>query len=163
MWRSREAWVNGARRAAEVIALAGLIFELLVIAMHWGELPERIPVHFGVSGDPDAWGSRKMLLLLPLVSGAMYLFLTLLARSPQHFNYPFEITQENAERQYAIGQSLVAWVKAEAVWLFAIVTWVTCRVAVRGAGGLGAAFLPSVIVVLFGTIVLHLTLARRAR
>lgn len=37
-----------------VVFLAGLVGSVLV----YPELPERVPVHWGASGEPDGWGSR---------------------------------------------------------------------------------------------------------
>ena len=31
-------------------------------------LPETIPVHFGLSGEADGWGSRWMIFLMPVIA-----------------------------------------------------------------------------------------------
>ena len=41
-------------------------------------LPARIPIHFGFRGEPDGWGSRKTIWLLPIISAVMVAFLTAL-------------------------------------------------------------------------------------
>lgn len=45
-----------------------------VVAWSWAAtvLPERVPLHFDVSGEPDNWGSRaEMLVVMALVGGGM--------------------------------------------------------------------------------------------
>jgi len=53
-----------------------------------GQPASTIPVHYGFSGQPDAWGGKIELLELPVVSVLLYFGLTLLARYPHKFNYP---------------------------------------------------------------------------
>lgn len=46
----------------------------------WNNLPERIPVHFGIDGTPDKYGQRDQILFIPatctIVSVLVYLLLT---------------------------------------------------------------------------------------
>ena len=58
-------------------------------ALSWGAAPARIPVHWGMSGEPDRFGGRiEGLLLLPLVGLAIYLLMTFLPRiDPLHAGY----------------------------------------------------------------------------
>ncbi len=55
------------REDAPILALlaADLVFGLVT----WNFMPARVPVHFGLSGQPDRWGPAWMnALLLPLVA-----------------------------------------------------------------------------------------------
>jgi uncharacterized membrane protein len=144
------------RIAYEILALSGLAFELVVIMYKWAALPAVIPTHFGFSGQADDWSGKKWLLLLPALSLVFYLGLTWLSRYPQKFNYPWQVTERNAERQYYLAASLVNVLKAELVWLFAIITWQAIRVALGQATGLGIAFLPIVLVVTGATVIIYL-------
>ncbi len=45
-------------------------------------LPARIPVHFGFRGEPDGWGKRQMVWLLPIISLVMVAFLSLVPLLP---------------------------------------------------------------------------------
>jgi uncharacterized membrane protein len=58
-------------------------------ALSWHAVPDRIPVHWGISGRPDRWGGRfEGLLLLPLVGLLTYLVLLLAPRiDPGRANY----------------------------------------------------------------------------
>lgn len=62
------------------------IAPLLVLVMlaatlaAWDSLPERVPTHWGISGEPDAWGSRSSLFILPLAALGILALLTLLLR-----------------------------------------------------------------------------------
>lgn len=67
--------------------LLGCMFALA--ALSWHAVPDRIPVHWGISGRPDRWGGRfEGLLLLPLVGLLTYLVLLLAPRiDPGRANY----------------------------------------------------------------------------
>jgi uncharacterized membrane protein len=144
------------RTAYEILALSGVAFELGTIIYKWARLPAVIPTHFGFSGQADDWSGKKWLLLLPALTLVLYIGLTWLRRYPQKFNYQRQITKRNADRQYYFAASLVDILKAELMWLFAIITWQAIRVALGQAAGLGIAFLPIVLVVMGATVIIHL-------
>jgi hypothetical protein len=149
------------RVALEGAALAGLLFHLATAARAWASLPERVPVHFGASGQPDRWGSKGEFLWLPLLSLGLYAGLTWAGRKARHFNYPWEVTEANAERQYGMAKTLTAALKAETMWLFGVITWQSVRVAWGEAEGLGEWFIPVVLVVGAATVVAYLLAASR--
>jgi len=144
------------RIAYEILALSGLAFELGTIIYKWAALPAVIPTHFGFSGQADDWSSKKWLLLLPALSLVLYIGLTWLSRYPHKLNYPWQVTERNAKRQYYLAASLVDVLKAELMWLFAIITWQAIRVAMGEAVGLGIAFLPIVLVLMGATVIIYL-------
>ena len=146
----------------EVASGIGILLGIIILTQY-PDLPDTIPRHFGASGAPDAWGSKKSILVLPLVSIIMYIGLTILNRYPHIFNYPFEITEQNAVRQYEIARSLLCALKAEIVWVFTYIEWRTIQVASDQAVGLGPLFLPIFLVLVFGTIGLSIFRAYRAR
>lgn len=45
---------------------------LLYLALIWNQLPETVPTHFGLNGQPDAYGSKWTLIILSAVSIGMY-------------------------------------------------------------------------------------------
>jgi len=99
--------------------LSGFGFGLGTVIYKWSVLPNLIPTHFGVSGLADDWSSKRWLLALPAISFVLYAILTWLGRYPHKFNYLWQITERNAQRQYYLATSVVDILKAElmAVWL----------------------------------------------
>jgi hypothetical protein len=149
--------------ALELAAVAGLLFFAWMLVDFWSDLPGRVPVHFNAAGQADGWGGRGGTLTLPVVGLVLYIGLSLLGRYPHIYNYPFKLTRQNVERQYRAARALLAALKAEIVWLFAYITWRTIQTAMGDAGGLGRAFLPVLLAVLFGTLGIYFYLARRIR
>lgn len=147
--------------AYEVVAVSGLLFNMALITRAWASLPSTIPVHYGFSGRPDAWGGKMDLLELPVVSILLYVGLTWLARYPHKLN-PWTITERNAERLYRLAKSLVGAVKCLLVWLFTVISWQTIRVAMGQTGGLGRAFVAIILGITGVTVVVYVLLARSA-
>jgi uncharacterized membrane protein len=151
------------RAAFEIIAGAGLLFHALILVWSWFVLPGTVPVHFGITGEPDDWAGKESLLVLGALSLGLYIFLTWLNRRPQSFNYPVRITEHNRERQYRTGQSLISALKAEAVWLLAIISWCSTQVALGRSKGLSVFFLLLFVVLILSTVLVHTRSASRAR
>lgn len=59
----------------EWLTLVLLVTSLFVIAFSWGSLPEKLPIHWGVNGQPDVYGNKVMALLFPF--GLMFLLIML--------------------------------------------------------------------------------------
>ena len=133
-------------------AVAGMLFLLLPLVLSWGGLPKTIPTHFGPSGKADDWGGRSILFVMPIFAVLAYFGIGFLRRFPHVFNYPYAITEANAERQYALARALLNLLRLEMVWLFAYIEWIMIRTAQGKAVGLGGWFLPVSLVVIFGTL-----------
>lgn len=149
--------------ALEAVALVGILLTLGLTVLFWPALPALVPTHFGVTGEVDAWGDKRTILILPSVSVLLYLMFTIVCRYPHKFNYPWPITAQNARQQYQLAYSLLAWFKAEVILLFSFLEWTTIRTAFGQIKGLGIAFLPLVLLVMFGTLGIYFYFAYRSR
>lgn len=76
------------RIEAVQLAIIGAMFVLA--AVMWTSVPDRIPVHWSLSGEPDRYGGKfEGLLLLPLITLGVYLLMRLLPKvDPRRANYP---------------------------------------------------------------------------
>jgi immunity protein, SdpI family len=74
---------------SEAVSLAMLVAMFLLTAVSWSSAPARIPVHWGLSGQPDRYGGRvEGLLLLPLAAAGLYGLLLLIPRiDPRRAHY----------------------------------------------------------------------------
>ncbi len=147
----------------ETAAALGMLTMLYVTITSWPLLPETIPHHFGASGKPDAWGGKGILWLLPGISLVLYAGLTILSRYPHIYNYPWPVTEQNAAAQYQLARAMLGALKAEIVLIFAYLQQQTIQVALGKAEGLGVAFLPIFLILIFGTIGIYFVKAYQAR
>lgn len=146
----------------EILAIFGVLFQFLIILGAWNLLPDSVPVHFNLIGQPDAWGDRTDLLLLFGLSVLFYFGLTFLGRYPEKFNYPWQINERNAERQYALARNFIKVIKCESVWLFTIISLKIIGVALGSATGLGYLFVPLVVTITSATIIAYFIIASRS-
>jgi uncharacterized membrane protein len=92
------------RREAPLLVLLAAMFALA--ALSWAALPERLPVHWGPSGEPDRYGGRVEALLVPPVVAAALYGLLLLVEIAQGLD-------ESSRRPYRLMRfALVAFVAA---------------------------------------------------
>ncbi len=145
----------------EVTAALGVLAIIFMTVLFWPALPELVPRHFGFTGKADAWADRNFVIFLPAVALLLYAAMTALGRYPHLFNYPWAITPENARVQYRLARTFFIVVKTEVVWSFAYVQWKSIQVALGRAEGLGAAWTPVFLMVVFGALGLYLYRASR--
>lgn len=153
------------RRILEIVSLAGLA------VLAWStagalagshRLPGRIPTHFNVAGRADAWGPPWMLLALPIAAGVLYALMTLVSRFPGAFNYPVRVTPANRARLEELALQMIAWLKAEVIWLFVSIQLATLHMARHNVGALSGWLMPTALVVVFGTILVYIAAMRRS-
>lgn len=136
----------------EAISLMGLVGMIILLVSYYAHLPETIPVHFKATGQPDGFGSRNMLWILPGSAAVIYILITIGIRHPDKFNYPVPLTSENAQRQYENSKMMLRSVKAIVILLFSYIVLMSVLNGLNRATGLGVYFLPVFIVTLLGTI-----------
>ncbi len=144
------------RRNLEAIGLVTLTFlAWITYRALYGptRLPDKIPTHFDLAGNPNAWGSPSTLWLLPVIATAIYGLITLVSLFPSAFNYPVRVTPENRPRLQTLSLEMVAWLKAELVVFFTWLQWCILATVRDGHGRLSPWIVPAFLVLVFGTCI----------
>ncbi|MEI6049502.1 MAG: DUF1648 domain-containing protein [Bacteroidota bacterium] len=141
--------------AIELIAFFFLLIQIVIPLVYYKELPVTIPTHFNSAGLPDGFGSRSTLWILPVTSLFMYLLMTILEAFPQIYNFPVEITPENAPTQYRMATRLIRILKTVILIIFSFISYQTIKTAIGTSAGLGKAFLPVFLLITFGVIIVY--------
>jgi uncharacterized membrane protein len=149
------------RKTMETICL-GILAALCWItyeALHGSErLPDRIPTHFDISGQPNAWGSPGFLWLVPMVGTGLYLLLTALGSIRfRRYNLPVPVTEANLPFIQEQASVMVAWIKCEMLCLFAYLQWSIIQAARSNKFRLSPLMIPLSLVVIFSTVGWRLT------
>lgn len=97
------------------------VMTALTVAIGYAWLPDSIPTHFNLAGQPDAWGSKGSVWMLVVVNIVIVGGLTLLSRYPKVFNYPAPVTEENAQTLYRAGEQMMVWLACLVAILFAAI------------------------------------------
>lgn len=125
------------RRLAEGIALAGHALLWILSLRVLGDLPERIPTHFGINGQADAWseGSTLSWLMAPMMATGIavsILLLTLyLQKRPHLVNAPGKVRLQDLPERYRgpameAVREMMALLQVEMILIFGLVqraTW----------------------------------------
>ena len=139
----------------ESLAGLGVLFAVGVVAVHYGALPQRIPVHFDARGVANGWGDKSSLWMVAGVACALYAGMTLLGLLPASMiNVP--VSPERRAAAVPMAMEMVGWLKAEMVWIFAALCAAMVRVGLGRDDGLSIWFLPVVLGVVLGTVVFYL-------
>jgi hypothetical protein len=144
------------RRNLEIVGLALLAFIwwITLSALYGADrLPDKIPTHFDLSGNPNGWGSPSMLLVLPIMAAGIYGLITLVSFFPGAFNYPVRVTPENQPRLQALALQMVAWLKVELAFLLTVLQWFILGAVRAGHGHLSVWIVPLFLVLVFGTCI----------
>ena len=146
----------------EVLAFAGVLFLIAMPAYYYSRLPASIPHHFNLKGEADGWGSKNVLLLTPLIGLLLYAGVTVLQRFPHIFNYPWQITEANARRQYSISRQMMSAAKLNIVSIDSYITWGMIGTAMGTQKGLSPWFTLMTAPVLIGIVIFYLYKGSRA-
>lgn len=133
----------------EVLSIITLVGLWALVIYGFSILPETIPVHFDLKGQPDSYGSNASILFLPILSTLLYVGLTIINRYPHIFNYPVKITPENALRQYTNATKMIRVLKLIVLGVFFLIEFFTIRSALGASAGLGIWFLPFFLIVVY--------------
>jgi uncharacterized membrane protein len=145
---------------------------LLLLLFIWGitayairgphPLPARIPAHFDSAGRPDAWGAPAMLWMMPVIVTGVCLLMSLVARYPSSFRFSGRPAPAARAQHEAIALSMLSWLKVEIAFLFAVIQYWTIQIVRQGQGRLSPAFMPLMLLAVFGTIAWHISALRRS-
>lgn len=149
------------RKTLEVVGLGMLavLYWITYTAMSGPErLPDRIPTHFDLSGQPNAWGPLAVLWLLPMVGTGIYLLITVLASIRfRRYNLPVRVTENNLPFIQNRTSEMITWIKVQMLCLFSYIQWAIIQAARSREFRLSPALLPVSLVVILGTMGWYLT------
>ena len=111
------------------------------IITQYSYLPDSVPIHFNTQGMPDDYGEKSTLLLLPIIGTFAYVLLTILNKFPHIFNFPNEITEENAPKMYKIATTMMRLIKLTTTGILTIIIYLAIQTALGNAEGLGSNFI----------------------
>ena len=72
----------------------------MVVAVRWNKLPDKIPTHFELNGEPNGFGGKGTLIVLLVVMVAITGLMYLSEMFPKMWNLPVKITDANREFVY---------------------------------------------------------------
>ncbi len=139
----------------DIAAISLFIAAAGSLIMQWTSIPNTVPTHFNAAGEPDGWGSKNNLWILLAIGLMTWILLTIVEKFPHIYNY-FNLTEENAERQYKNARLMLNIIKNEMLLFFVYMSWVSAGVAKEAQEGLGVWILPIFIIGITATIAIFI-------
>jgi uncharacterized membrane protein len=153
------------RKTMEVLGL--MLVGYLAWITYWAlngpdRLPDRVPTHFDISGQPNAWGSPAILWILPVVGVGLYLLMTALASIQfRSYNLPVRVTEVNLPFIQGKTSEMVAWIKTEILCLFVYIQSGIIHGVRTREFRLSPAIVPAFVLAVFATAGLYLVVIIR--
>ena len=93
--------------------VAGVTFAMILI--HYGDIPDEVPMHFDATGVVDRYGSKNELFILPILSALLILLFQFMTGKSIKINNSQAITIKNATGKALPNEelSLSAWIKID--------------------------------------------------
>ena len=133
----------------EILGWTSILAIWVLTITNYTNLPDTIPIHYNGAGQADGFGGKGNILTLPLIATILFIGLTILNKFPHVFNYPTNITADNALRQYTNATRLIRYLKFIIVVIFGLIALQTIRNVNGQTSGLGAWFLPLTLGLIF--------------
>lgn len=89
---------NSLKLVLGLVSLIMLVYHLINLFLFWSDIPNRIAIHF-TNGEPDNWGSKYFLLIMPFIGVITWWLIGLLTKHPDKLNY-INLSDKNCEEQY---------------------------------------------------------------
>ena len=151
-----ELQLNQTDKILELIGWIAVFGIWVLTVANYLELPEIIPTHYNEAGEADGFGNKSNILALPITSTLLFIGLTILNKRPNVFNYPSEITKENALYQYTNASRMIRFLKFIIMVIFGLIVFKTIQNANGNTDGLGTWFLPLTMGMIFIPIIYFL-------
>src|ERR1039457_6776655 len=151
-------------RLLEVASVSALLvagFVTLFALYGSNSVPDVEPMSNPFSSHPSDWGTRARLLQIPVVQLIMYAFGALLTKYSGVLNFPVPVTADNRLRLQVLAKSMISWLKAEVLILFACVQVVEVQLARGSLSGFPSLPFQGFTLVIFATALLHYIAMRR--
>lgn len=132
--------------------LASIPFVALTLVSVAGAiwLPESIPIHYNLRGQPNRWGSPATLLILPVI---VFILLSILSATrnahPDFMNFPGPRTPENVARQRHNTHLMLASMRAFLAFFFLVIQGQSIWAKLYNRDQLSSWTLPCLITMLF--------------
>jgi len=134
----------------ELIGVMAIFTMIFFLAKYYPGMPERIPIHFGVSGKPDGWGGKETLLINPFLGTLIYIGMWLLIKYPHIYGYTVNIYEEKARIKYLRERKFIGYIRNFMVILITYIEWKSIKAALGISPDFGPWF--KVVILLFITL-----------
>lgn len=88
-----------------------------IVAYCWPYIPDQIPTHFNIHGEPDGWGGKGTLLFIAAACVGLFAMLSIAPRYPHLINVPGERTERKIDISINMLRALKLITSAMMAWI----------------------------------------------
>lgn len=140
----------------EILGLFSILFLIFLPLFYFSSLPETIPTHFGWEGNPNDYGEKMMIWILPIIGVILYVSMIFLNQFIKTYYDPRAASIKEAEYQAMQSSKLIRILNSLISAAFAYITWISIQVALQQSEGLGGLFIPAFISLVFAVVIYFL-------
>ena len=101
------------------LAILIAFINLAYAAYSFTNLPDIIPIHFGIDGKPNGWGEKYTIFFIPIINLALVGFMASVRKHPfSYLNLPIKFSNNNLEERVKLGKQLLDLISVAISTLF---------------------------------------------
>lgn len=111
--------------ALKVVQLLLLVSMFGIVIINWNQIPDEIPLHYDALGNPNRWGDKAELWLLPIIALVLHGFLSLVGHFPSMWNMPCDVKKEKQQAIYQCTYGMLQIINTMLLVMFLYATMVS--------------------------------------
>ena len=115
-------------RFLEIFGILVVLASFILPSIYYQSLPDILPRHFGSDGLPDAYGSKGIIWVLPIVGLILFLIVGVVSNVPGLINLPFKPDPEKTDFYQSKYSRMIRILNVFMVCLFASITYNTIQI-----------------------------------
>lgn len=112
-------------RIVSYLTLAVLMGKIIFMVIYWHKIPDIIPIHYDLFGNINGWGSKYIVICIPIMSVFIYILMTFVEKHPRLWNTGITINEKNKIAVYRNLLHLLCTSKLIVVSFFTYLTFHT--------------------------------------
>lgn len=141
----------------ETIALFELIYLISFPIYYFLEVPKL----YAPFGQYEFFIGRRVVLFLPIIGLILYIGFSILKNYPNIFNYPIEVTVENAKKVYKKGIIVIRLLKIAVMFLLAYLNYKLVEIGLGRLQNMPELLLPVILIVSISFIIFSIIWIRK--
>ena len=122
-------------RLLEILGVAGMALLIALPVFYFNDLPDTIPVHFDLAGNPDRYGSRNSIWALPAIGFFLFITIIFIPKMLIHFNNT-DFDSEEKKYRFMNAMRMVRIINMLVVFMFCSITYYTILISLGNPAGL---------------------------
>jgi uncharacterized membrane protein len=139
----------------EIFGILIVLASFILPAIYYSSLPDSLPRHFGSDGQPDAYGSKGIIWVLPSIGFILYLIIGLIGNVLGWINLPFNPDPEKIDFFQSKYSRMIRVINVIMVCLFSYVTYNTIEIGLGNQTQLPTYFISLFLIFLIGICLIY--------